>query len=262
MLRKWNPVLFLFRNLIPKPVLKVHAGEFVRGSYGRTGGVGSLGRGLQSGSDEEGGNGNASSDEDPLMGLKSIKSSARGSAAAPVTPSSPLFGATTFINPYSFAHRDAGSDSFSSSDGDAPSPLLHQGKKLPPAAATVSLLKLPAVNALQAQGGLLSGYDSWSEDDADRGGGGDDWSDTEQPLPQTQTSHKLKPAGQAAVAASSLVGSAPERVEAWAARHAGSGLLGLMLHMRRCLRPSETKQKRRLFSSDVAHLQRARCAAA
>ena len=240
----------------------MHEGEFVRGSYGRIGLLGSVARELKAGSDDSGG---ASSDEDPLMGLKSAKSSAGGIAAGkkeiPVAPSSPLFGATTFVNPYSFAQRAAlgSSDSYSSSDGDAPpSPLISKGKKLPPAAAAVSLLKLPAVNALQGQGaaggGLLSGYDSWSDDDADAGGGGaagdcdDDWSDTEAPQqqpPQTHTSHKLKPAAaESPLQSTRLPGTASERVDAWAARHAGCGLLGLMLYMHRCPQPSETEPPR------------------
>jgi hypothetical protein len=243
----------------------VHEGEFVRGSYGRIGVLGSAARELKAASDDGSGGGSASSDEDPLMGLKSVKSSAGGSAAGrketPATPPSPLFGATTFVNPYSFAQRAAlgGSDSSSSSDGDAPpSPLISKGKKLPPAAAAVPLLKLPAVNALQGQGaaggGLLSGYDSWSDDDADAGSGGaagncdDDWSDTEAPQQQpaqTHTSHKLKPAAaESPPQSSSLPGTSSERVESWAARHAGSGLLGLMLYMRRCPQPRETKPSR------------------
>jgi hypothetical protein len=210
---------------------------------------GGIGGGRSSGSDEEDGADAASSDdEDPLLGIKSSKpvtGRAAGPTAALAAPSSP-----PFVNPYSFAQRAAAADSgsFSSSDSEslpAPPPNI---KKLHPAAAAV---KLPAVHAaltpgVVGGGPLLSGYDSWSEDEADVDGAADDddWSDTEtpqQPSPHVAPLQKLKPLAAVSNSPGAAVPSPgpSERVEAWAARHAGGGLLGLMLHMRRCALPSK-----------------------
>jgi hypothetical protein len=239
----------------------VHQGEFVRGSYGRIGAATSaVAAASASEEEEEEGGAGVSDDDDPLMGVKLPKGSkgeSAGPRAAHVAPASPLFGATTF-NPYSFAQRasERRKGSFSSSSSDTSrSPPPAKGKKLLPVANAVPALKLPAVAVLQGQqlassGPVLSGYDSWSEDDGDAeagggGGGGadDDWSDTEapqQPVLPVNSAHKLKPAAGVSHAAAALTppsssgGSAAERVEAWASRHAVGGLLGLMLHMRRC----------------------------
>ena len=247
--------------------LQVHQGEFVRGSYGRIGAATSAVAAASASEEEEVGGG-VSDDDDPLMGVKLPKGSKgepAGPRAAHVAPASPLFGAATF-NPYSFA-SEGRKGSFSSSSSDTSrSPPPAKGKKLLPVADAVAALKLPAVAALQGQqlassGPVLSGYDSWSEDDgeddgdAEAGGGGgggadDDWSDTEapqQPVVPVNLAHKLKPAAGVPHAAAPLppphspCGSAAERVEVWASRHAVGGLLGLMLHMRRCLEVPQTK---------------------
>ena len=229
----------------------------MRGSYGRLAAAASARAGMPM-PQQEHSSASSSDDGDPLPGLKSSKANTAGAA---VVPTSPLFGAAAVFNPYSFSLRSAEgrAESFSSSDSDASRspPLPPKGKKLLPAA--LPALKLPAVAALHGHGAggsgpVLSGYDSWSEDDADAEGGegarggDDDWSDTEAPLqslPQTQSSHKPKPAGAAvctsdaaasAVPSSSSSATASERVDAWAARHAVGGLLGLMLHMRRCFK--------------------------
>ncbi len=252
----------------------------MRGSYGRLAAAASARAGVPV-SQQEHSSATSSDDGDSLTGLKPSKANKTGAA---VVTTSPLFGAATVFNPYSFSQRSVEGrlESFSSSDSDvSPSPPIPpKGKKLLPDA--VPALKLPAVAALQGQGAggsgpVLSGYDSWSEDDADAEGDGgarggdDDWSDTEAPLlslPQTQSSHKPKPAGAAvcsthaaadAVPSSSSSASACERVDAWAARHAVGGLLGLMLHMRRCFK-SRITASLRVF--DVTPMQRPRHTAA
>ncbi len=230
---------------------QVHQGEFVRGSYGPAG-LGA-GGGRLSGSDEEGDSRSASADDKDmlLMDLKSSNPKAAAVGAAGIRAAAAAPPSPPFVNPYSL--RTATSPSSSDSDSFSSSPP--STKKFSQTAAAQSSLKLPAVHDTHAQGHvcggpLLSGYDSWSEDDADvdRGGGGgtaddDDWSDTEtpeQPAPHVLALHKLKLASateHAPDAAASPFSSAAERVDAWAARHASGGLLGLMLHMRRCVFP-------------------------
>jgi hypothetical protein len=260
------------------PALQVHQGEFVRGSYGRIGtGVGA------SASEEEDAGDSLSDDGDPLMGVR-LSKGVGGAVAAPAAQSS-LSDAAAF-NPYSFSQRTAAAESFSSSDSDAPPlPLLPKGKKLLPVASSLPAVRLPAVAGLQGQaaaggGPVLSGYDSWSEDDVDAEAarGEDDWSDTDAPPPHQQehqelqqqqqqqqqsqqplSSHKLKPSrpapltsdpaptAAAAVPSNSCPlnassgSSAAERVDAWAARYAAGGLLALMLSMRRCVQGPASK---------------------
>ncbi len=168
-----------------------------------------------------------------------VSAGASGIASAAAAPSS-----SPFINPYSL--RSAVDGATSSSDSDSFTSPLPSLKKAPQTASVKSSLKLPAVQALHVQGNvgggpLLSGYDSWSEDDADAGGGGsaddDDWSDTETPQEPVSQVLKSKPtcaAKRTPDTEASPGGSASDRVDAWAARFAGGGLLGLMLHMRRC----------------------------
>lgn len=225
----------------------VHEGKFVRGSYGQ---VGAADEGTStSGSDEED-RAALTEDEVTLTGVKSsnpkpVAGGTVGIRAAAAAPSSP-----PFVNPYSLRAAVGDTTLFSSSDSDSfPSSPPSATKVLP--TALQPSLKLPALHTLHAQGDvgggpLLSGYDSWSEDDADAGGGSgtaddDDWSDIENPqqaAPNTHALHKLKLAPVAAFApldSASPSDSAAQRVEVWAARHAGGGLLGLMLNMRSAL---------------------------
>jgi hypothetical protein len=242
---------------------QVHEGKFVRGSYGQ---VGAADEGTStSGSDEED-RAALTEDEVTLTGVKSsnpkpVAGGTVGIRAAAAAPSSP-----PFVNPYSLRAAVGDTTLFSSSDSDSfPSSPPSATKVLP--TALQPSLKLPALHTLHAQGDvgggpLLSGYDSWSEDDADAGGGSgtaddDDWSDIENPqqaAPNTHALHKLKLAPVAAFApldSASPSDSAAQRVEVWAARHAGGGLLGLMLNMRRCDFPSRVC----VLLSHVANVQ-------
>ena len=142
----------------------MHGGGFVRGRYGRLGVLGIAGGEWKAVADDGRDGGGASNGEEPLVGLNSATSSARASAAGrketPPTPPSPLFGATTFVNHYSFAQRAAlgGSDSSSSSHVDAPpSPLISKGKTLHTADAAVTPQQLHTVHALREAGAAGGG---------------------------------------------------------------------------------------------------------
>jgi hypothetical protein len=223
----------------------VHEGEFVQGSFGRDSSLRAKCT-LSVEQDED-------DSHDPVFSLKPSAvisqetTNSWGGREAPAESS--VFDAAQFLNPYSFASRAAVASDSEPSDSDASlSPPLTAHTKLPHD-SIVTPMKLPALNALRglderARGPLLSGYDSWSDNDADgvEGSDEDEWSDQEAPQQQQQPILPQKLSAEAAAprsphapcGASSSPSSAAERVESWASRHAGGGLLRLMLHMRRC----------------------------